>query len=184
MSEKGAQNLSTTKMSKMTLLWGQAQPTVTAYIRALLRDHHDSEDVTQATVQYIVEHFDDFDPSTSFTAWAIGVARYRIFECIRQRQRHARVLSDEVIQMLPDAFVAIEDKIIPQQDALEHCMKKLNDRSKRVLYRKYYEGARHEEIAKLLEIAPNSVTVLLRRIREALAKCIESRMASEEAARG
>ena len=172
------------KMSKLALLWGQAQPTVTAYIRASLRDHHDSEDVTQATVQYIVEHFDDFDPSTPFVAWAIGIARYRVLECIRQRKRHARVLSEEVIQMLPNAFVAIEDRVLPQQDALEQCMDKLNDRSKNALYRKYYEGARHEEIATSLEIAPNSVTVLLRRIRETLARCIESRLASEGGARG
>lgn len=172
------------KMSKLALLWGEAQPTVIAYIRASLRDHHDSEDVTQATVQYIVENFDDFDLSTNFVAWAIGIARYRVLECIRQRQRSARVLSDEVIQMLPNAFVAIEDKVLPQQDALEQCMEKLNDRSKNVLYRKYYEGARHQEIASALEIAPNSVTVLLRRIRETLAKRIESRMSSEGGARG
>jgi len=172
------------KMSKLALLWGQAQPTVTAYIRASLRDHHDSEDVTQATVQYIVEHFDDFDPSTPFVAWAIGVARYRILECIRQRKRHARVLSEEVIEMLPNAFVSIEDKVLPQQDALEQCIKKLNDRSKGARYRKYYEGARDEEIASALGIAPNSVTVLLRRIRETLAKCIESRLAAEGSASG
>ena len=172
------------KMSKLTLLWGQTQPTVTAYIRASLQDHHDSEDVTQATVQYIVEHFDDFDPSTSFTAWAIGVARYRILECIRQRKRNACSLPEDVIQSLPDAFVAIEDKVLPQQDALELCIDKLNDRSKNVLYHKYYEGARHEEIAGVIGIAPNSVTVLLRRIRETLARCIESRLASEGGPRG
>ncbi|MBX2850517.1 MAG: sigma-70 family RNA polymerase sigma factor [Phycisphaeraceae bacterium] len=172
------------KMSKLALLWGKAQPTVTAYIRSSLRDHHDSEDVTQATVQYIVEHFDEFDLSTNFVAWAIGIARYRVLECIRQRQRSARVLSEEVIRMLPDAFVAIEDKVLPQQDALEQCMGKLNDRSKDALYRKYYEGARHHEIANSLDIAPNSVTVLLRRIRETLAKCIESRMSADRGARG
>lgn len=172
------------KMSKLALLWGQAQPTVTAYIRASLRDHHDSEDVTQATVQYIVEHFDEFDLSTNFVAWAIGIARYRILECIRQRQRNDRVLSEEVIQMLPDAFVAIEDKVLPQQDALEQCVEKLNDRSKDVLYRKYYEGLPHQEIASNLEIAPNSVTVLLRRIRETLAKCIEARLSAERRAHG
>ncbi|MFK7787922.1 MAG: RNA polymerase sigma factor [Phycisphaeraceae bacterium] len=172
------------KMSKLTLLWGQAQPTVTAYIRASLRDHHDSEDVTQATVQYLVEHFDDYDPTTPFAAWAIGIARYRILECIHQRKRSARVLSDEVIQMLPDAFVAIEDKVLPQQDALEQCIQKLPPRSKQVLYRKYYEGVRHEEIATALNIAPNSVTVMLRRIRQTLARCIESRMATKGGASG
>ena len=177
-------NMMTKRMSTLALLWGKAQPTVTAYIRSSLRDHHDSEDVTQATVQYIVEHFDEFDLSTNFVAWAIGIARYRVLECIRQRQRNARVLSEEVIQMLPAAFVAIEDKVVPQQDALEQCMEKLNDRSKDVLYRKYYEGARHQEIASSLEIEPNSVTVLLRRIRETLAKCIESRMSTERGARG
>lgn len=183
MSEEGKKQFSR-KMSKLALLWGETQPTVTAYIRASLRNHHDCEDVTQATVQYIVEHFDDFDPSTSFTAWAIGVARYRILECIRQRKRHTRVLSEEVIQMLPNAFVAIEDRVLPQQDALEQCIERLNERSKNALYRKYYEGAQHEEIASALEIAPNSVTVLLRRIRETLAKCIESRLASEGGAGG
>ncbi|MEM9345481.1 MAG: sigma-70 family RNA polymerase sigma factor [Planctomycetota bacterium] len=176
--------LNAKRMSKLTLLWGESQPTVTAYIRASLRDYHDSEDVTQATVQYLVEHFDEFDPSTNFTTWAIGIARYRILECLRQRQRNARVLSDDVIKMLPDAFVAIEDRVLPQQDALEFCIEKLTPRSKSALYRKYYEGARHEEIADALDIAPNSVTVMLRRIRETLARCIESRLASEGGARG
>lgn len=184
MSDGSDLKYSAAKVSKLALLWGQAQPAVTAYIRASLRDHHDCEDVTQATAQYIVKNFDDYDPATPFTAWAIGVARYRILGCIRQQQRHARVLSDDVIQILPKAFIAMESKALPQQDALEQCVQKLNDRSKGMLFRKYSEGASHRDIAKSLDVAPNTVTVLLRRIREKLAKCIESRMAAEERAHG
>lgn len=164
------------KMSTAALLWGKAQPAVSAYIRAAVRDFHDAEDVTQATVRYLIENFDDYDPATPFAAWAIGIARYRVLEHIHQKGRTAKLLSEDVIKNLPDAFVAVEPKIGPQQEALEACMEQLSPKHKDVLYRKYYENVGHEDIAKHLGVKANTISVMLRRVRLALAQCIEKRL--------
>jgi len=59
----------------LTLLWGQVQHSVKAYIHVAVPDLHDREDVLQSTVQYLIEHFDEYDPQRTFVAWAIGIAR-------------------------------------------------------------------------------------------------------------
>lgn len=45
-----------------------------------------------------------------------------------------------------------------------------------MLYRKYYENVGHEDIAKHIGVKPNTIAVMLRRVRLALAQCIEKRM--------
>lgn len=53
-------------VSQLALLWGKAQHAVSAYVHAAVRNHHDAEDVIQATVTYITHHFDEYDAGRPF----------------------------------------------------------------------------------------------------------------------
>jgi len=58
-------------------------------------------------------------------------------------------------------------------------MEKLPDRSRSLLNMRYHQTLGIEQIAETLRSTPASVRVTLFRIREALAECIQRRLASE-----
>lgn len=164
------------KMSDLALQWGKAQLSVSAFVRSVVLNHHDAEDVIQATVSYIAHHYADFDPSTSFEAWAISVARYRVLEHRHQNQRKPLLLDDDALDALSKAMTSEAKDIDDRLEALEHCIGRLSDRHRDVLDMRYSGTHSREEIADTLDIKPQSVSVLLRRIRQVLAECVSQRM--------
>ncbi|MEM9109594.1 MAG: sigma-70 family RNA polymerase sigma factor [Planctomycetota bacterium] len=163
-------------VSRLALLWGKAQHSVSAYVHAAVRNHHDAEDVIQATVTYIAHHFEEYDPDRPFIAWAIGIARYRILDHRHQGRRQPLLLGDEALDSLTDAMARKADTADDRREALDHCMGRLKPEHRRVLAERYGSDKGREEIASDLGIKARSVTVLLRRVRTVLAECIDQRM--------
>ena len=58
--------------------WTLAQPVVSAYVAAVVRDFRDRDDVLQAISVAVLEAFSSYDPARPFTAWAMGIARNQI----------------------------------------------------------------------------------------------------------
>ncbi|MBX2851058.1 MAG: sigma-70 family RNA polymerase sigma factor [Phycisphaeraceae bacterium] len=169
---------STQAVLDFTLLWGKAQDSVRAFISVSVPNVHDREDVLQSTVHYLIEHFEEYDPQRPFVAWAIGVARYRILEYRQKQTRRGRELGGDALQMVSQAFMEHADDAEPRADALRQCLQMLNQKQLKIISRKYYDGLGHEAIAAEFDMKPNTVSVMIRRIRLALGKCIEARIES------
>ena len=178
MSLKPKPTHSTKEVLDLTLLWGQVQNSVKAFISASVPNVHDREDVLQATVHFLIEHFEEYDPQRPFIAWAIGVARYRILEYRQKQARRGRELGGDALQMVSEAFIENAEDIEPRADALKQCLQMLNQKQIKIISRKYYDGLGHEAIAAEFDMKPNTVSVMIRRIRLALGKCIEARIES------
>lgn len=163
-------------ISQLALLWGKAQHSVSAYVHAAVRNHHDAEDVIQATVTYITHHFDEYDRTRPFQAWAIGIARYRILDHRNKNKRQPLLLGDEALESLTHAMTRQAPAADERREALEHCLARLKPEHRQVLADRYYQDNSRQEIADNLGIQARSVSVLLRRIRLILAQCIDSRM--------
>lgn len=163
-------------ISQLALLWGKAQHAVSAYVHAAVRNHHDAEDVIQATVTYIAHHFDEYDRARPFQAWAIGIARYRILDHRNKNKRQPLLLGDAALESLTNAMTRQAATADDRREALEHCMDRLKPEHRQVLADRYYEDNSRQEIAESLGIQARSVSVLLRRIRLVLAECIGKRM--------
>ena len=164
------------KMSDLALQWGKAKVSVSAFVHSVVLNHHDAEDVIQATVSYLAHHYDDYDPSTPFEAWAISAARYRILEQRHQNQRKPLLLGEEAMDALSKAMVTEAKDVDDRLEALEHCIGKLSDRHREVLDMRYSDQCSRQAIADALDIKPQSVSVLLRKVRHALAECVSRRI--------
>lgn len=174
--DQQAQLQSTERMSRMAMLWGKALPSVSAFVHSAVRNPHDAEDVIQATVSYIAQHFDNYDPETPFVAWAIGVSRYRIMDHRNQNTRRPLLLGDEALASFCVAMAEESGQREDRLEALEHCIGRLSDHHQQILAKRYYEDQSREDIAEALGIKTNSVSVMLFRIRQALHGCINSRL--------
>jgi len=163
-------------MPELTLHWGKAQPAVAAFVRSIVHNHHDAEDVIQATVTHIVDHYDEYDPARPFVPWAIGIARIRILHHRDQNKRKPLLLGDTALDALSNAIVSEAEQISDRLDALEHCLGRLSPKHQRLLALRYQDKVSRPAIADALGIRENSVSVLLRRVRQVLEDCVTRRI--------
>ena len=174
----------TRDMSDLATLWARVRPQVRAFIRAGILDRHDCEDVLQETVRYIVEHFDEYDPERPFVAWAIGIARYRVFEHRQKQARGGRLLADgaldQVAEMMSDP-TSEEGHEDDRREALQACLGQLPSKHWVAIYQRYYENASVNRMAEFMDSTPNAVSALLRRIRIVLSDCVGRRLAAGHA---
>lgn len=164
---------------RFTRLWVGAQPIVSAYVYSSIRNRADAEDVLQTIAGSALEDFASYDDSGSFTAWVMGIARYRILNHYRSRSRDRHVFGEQAIARLAEAHQQLEGLVDPYRDALELCLDQLPQRQRKMLSHRYHDDLSAQQIAEHVGITANAVTVTLHRIRQALARCIQSRMAAE-----
>ena len=164
---------------RLTRLWLEAEPAVRAFVGAAVRGFHDAEDVFQQVALTVARRFDEFDDSRPFVAWALWLAKSRITDHYRKQGRERLVFSDGLLEQLAEMLVLQQPESSARQEGLEQCIEKLPEKSRRLLRLRYVEDRPMEEVANALKSTAGSVRVMLFRIRDLLAECIEREMTKE-----
>ena len=164
------------QMRRMTQLWMQAQPIVTAYIASVVRDRHHVEDLTQETAAAIASAFERYDADKPFTPWALGVARNKVLMYLRTSKRDKHLFDENQLIDLAQAHQSLADTFIERKQALHQCLKSLPETSRSLLLRRYFENEKVNAIAKSMGRTEGAISTTLYRIRGTLAACIRKRM--------
>jgi RNA polymerase sigma-70 factor (ECF subfamily) len=153
--------------------WVKAQPSLTAFLVATMPQFSDAEDLLQEVAAEVALRFDDYDPSRPFLPWAIWVAKIKIANFYRAKQRGRVVFLEESVDALADACVRVQQTLSEEKFALEGCLSQLTSRSRTLLQLRYFEDLKPQEIGTRLGLASASVRVSLSRIRTALSECVQ-----------
>ncbi|MBX2852812.1 MAG: sigma-70 family RNA polymerase sigma factor [Phycisphaeraceae bacterium] len=162
---------------QLAALWTQAQPVVSAYIRTLLPDFHQAEEVLQRVAVTLVRKFEGYDLQRPFVPWAIGFAR---FEVLRYRRDHAtdrHQFDSDIVEQAAELYQSEEIDFSGFREALRSCVAKLEGRNRQALILRYTQDVGPKEIAQEMTMSANAVRQLLHRVRAALRKCIEAAIA-------
>lgn len=168
------------RMQELAVNWTKVQPAVAAFITSLVGDFHQSEDLLQKTAAAIVVKYDSYDPSRSFVAWAIGVARHEVLMHRRGLARDRHVFDDDIVARVADAFTELESEYDPLKQALSHCLDKVTGRPRHILDLSYAAELSPAQIGQQLQMKPNAVYVALHRVREALRDCIQRQIGGRQ----
>lgn len=153
--------------------WVKAQPALTAFLMASMPQFSDAEDLLQEVAAEVALRFDDYDPLRPFLPWAIWVAKLKIADFYRARERGKVVLLGESLEALADACIRVQDSLAEERFALERCVAGLTERSRQMLQMRYFEDLKPQEISARLGLGTASVRVTLSRIRSALTECVQ-----------
>jgi RNA polymerase sigma-70 factor (ECF subfamily) len=164
---------------RLTRLWLEAEPAVRAYVGAAVREFHDAEDVVQQVALTAARRFDEFDASRPFLAWVLWLAKSRVVDHYRQQARERRLFSEGLLDRLAAALVSQQAELPARQAALERCLERLPEKSRRLLTLRYAEDASVAEVATAVQSTAGAVRVMLFRIRNLLSQCIEEQLANE-----
>lgn len=168
------------QVKALTARWIAAQPTISAYLSAAVRDFHAAEDLLQEIGEIVVSKYHEYDDSRSFTAWALGIARYRVLKYYERHKRDRLTFGIETLDNLASAFDRIEPETPAIRLALRECMNLLSGRARLSIELRYQEDWDPGKIAESLGTSRGNVNVILHRSRTALGKCIRRRIRAEE----
>jgi RNA polymerase sigma-70 factor (ECF subfamily) len=165
---------------RFSLLWIQAEPAVSAYVFAAVQQFQDAEDIVQQVALAAARRFDEYDGRRPFIGWVLWLAKSRIIDHYRARDRQKLVFSERLLDQVATRFVERhEEGEHAGSAALERCIEKLPAKSRRLLDLRYVEDAPIDLIARTINSTGGSVRVMLFRIRELLANCIREEMARD-----
>ncbi|MBI1372284.1 MAG: sigma-70 family RNA polymerase sigma factor [Phycisphaera sp.] len=170
------------KRIDLTVRWTQAQPNVAAFIRSIVRNPTDAEDILQDTAYRIAVKFDDYDAARPFIAWCIGIARNCVLEWRRKHARDAALLDAEAIEHIAAGYEQRAPEHSRMSVTLQRCLDKLTDNGRRLLELRYDRNLKPARIAEMLDSTPASISATLYRVREMLRQCVESTHAAEREA--
>lgn len=151
-----------------------------AFIYTLLPDAERAGDVFQETNMVLWRKSAEFDHSREFLPWAFAIARFQV-RAARQRMRRDRHIYDEAaFDVVADHAARRAERLPQRQRALADCLQRLPEDQRNLVSRRYEQGDALERIATAVGQTANAVGVALYRIRQALAECVERRIAREE----
>ncbi|WP_092050448.1 sigma-70 family RNA polymerase sigma factor [Planctomicrobium piriforme] len=164
--------------------WVKVQPALTAFIMASTPQFSDAEDLLQEVAAEVALRFDDYDPSRPFLPWAMWVAKIKVADFYRAKERGKVVFLDESIEALGEACLRVQESLSEEKWALEKCLTQLTDRSRSLLKLRYFDDLKPHEISEQLGLSPGSVRVTLSRIRTTLAECVQKSLGRLPASHG
>ena len=152
----------------------KSEPIIRAYLRSLVQDYHDHSEIMQNVFITTWDKFSKFEgEQEDFCKWACVIAR---FEALKHRQTKARdrlVLSEELISMIADEGIQEHQKTSQWVVKLEHCLKELSAPNQDLIKQAYSNKQQIKKLATDRGTTPDALYQKLRRIRKALAKCMD-----------
>jgi len=152
------------------------QPAIMGFIRTLLPDQSDAEDVLQKACLVAWQKFDQYDPATKFSTWACQIAYFEAKNFLRTSARDRHVFSDEVLRALADETPRDADRLAAERAALHKCVEALVPGERDLLTQAYSPGMTVQQIAERVGKTANSLYKQLNRIRRRLHACITVRL--------
>ena len=153
------------------------------YIKSVVQNHHEAEDILQKTNLILWQKRGRFEAGSSFRAWAFTIARLESLNQIRRRSRDQRVFSERDVLETPGSDPdATDDGQLDTLKALRVCLRRLPDRDRELLLMRYGTDRTLGDYAKNLNRSPGTLKARLFKIRENLRKGIEEHLRQSEPA--
>jgi len=166
----------------------QHRPAVTRYIRYLVRDAADAEDLAQEALLRAHRERTSLRDPAALASWLYQVATHVSIDRLRQRARTIQRRVDTAIEELPIPDRKPSPFTIVQQTEMSECVQRyvadLSDAYKAVLLLHDADGLTADEIAHLLELPLTTVKMRLHRARRQLQATLDGACAFGHDERG
>lgn len=149
------------------------------FLRVMLGNSADAEDVLQRASMTIWRKFGEFDPNRDFFAWASSFAFYEAKNFQRVASRSRLHFDDELLQQLAEERVTDLDHREARLAAMDRCIEELDDAGRELVREFYLNNTEVATLAERLGRAPQTLYNKLNTLRRLLGDCMKRRMAQE-----
>lgn len=156
----------------------ETQAALRGYCHASLGQGDEAKEAAQRTNITLWRKCGQWDPSTDFQRWAIGVAKFEVLGVIRDRQRlqFRFVFDPDVVEMMSTEASHHAETSNGRGEALERCLGTLSEASRHTITEYYAHGHSIGDLAGKIGKSSGAVKVILLRLRTKLRECIEGQL--------
>ena len=159
-------------------LFTKCQGPLQAFIRTLVHDPAQADDVFQSTSLVLWRSFATFRRDAEFLPWALGTARHQVLVHWRTQRRDRHVFSEALLADLADSTAAAVETAEARMAALEACIATLSDRQRELIRLFYGENQAAGAIASRWGRTVHAVYKALKVMRKALLDCVTKKLSS------
>lgn len=145
---------------------------IKSFIFCMLPNASDVDDVMQETSVAIWSKSNDYELGTDFVAWAVTIAKYKVFEFRRKNHHNLIALNDNVLDLLEKENTSLLSNTKERTQALMQCIKKLSSQDQEFIKLKYAEGFTLKKLAQRFGYSVSSIYRNSTRIHGLLLGCI------------
>ncbi len=160
-------------------LWTAAQPAVSGFVRALVRDWSVADEVLQETSLVLFRRFDEYDEQRPFVAWALGIAKFQVLSLNRDAARSRVSFDIDLLARFTETWAELAPRASDRSLYLQDCIERLAARARQMVRLRYYDDLTAEEISRQIGGTGAAVRVALQRIRQQLRVCVERQFRAE-----
>jgi len=160
------------KSAQFFRFYNGAQKRVYAYLLMLVHNHSDAEDLLQETASILWEQYDQFDKQGSFAAWAIGIARHKALDYLKQKRTSRPLFSDAFYEDISKYAETESQNTDRRLNALRNCVKKLSAENQKLIHLRFEKGIAVKKISQMTEHSADAVYKKISRIYSHLYNCI------------
>jgi RNA polymerase sigma-70 factor (ECF subfamily) len=143
-----------------------------AYIFAYVGDKAAADDIFQETSLALWRDFDRFEPGTSFSKWANGIAFNRVRSHRRKAGRMPQLLSEDVLETLDTRHHDMAVELDERWTTLQDCVGQLPE-SQATIYEDFYRN--NKTAQDLVESTGRSIFAIrkaIHKLRKQLFDCV------------
>lgn len=145
---------------------------IRGYILSMMVQWADADDVLQESCIVMWQKFSEFDPESSFSAWARKIIYFTLQNYRRKQGAHV-CFSDEFLERLSARAVERDPTTDARHAFLADCMAKLRPVDRELIERRFEADRTARDLAKSLGRPAKSVYKSLNRVYRSLLACIE-----------
>lgn len=150
-----------------------------AYIRTLLGNAADAEDVLQEASLVMWDKFQGFDPHSNFVAWAFKISYYTAQNFRRRQSRSKLIFSDSLVEVIAEKTSEMVSTLDRRHELLNDCIEKLSKPDRELLRLRYDLESSIESTAEQSGRTISAVYKALSRMRANLFACVNKGLALE-----
>ena len=171
--------LEDTKTECFVRLLTENQQRILSFIRMLVTNSTDVEEIFQEVSIIAWRKLDRFEAGSDFVRWVNQISYFEVLRHRKKCSRQAMPFNDLTLKRIADE-VEKEGKTLDQEkDALQSCLKKLNESDQELIDRRYLRDEPAKVMANSLGRPANSIYRSLQRIRRVLYICIHRVLTAE-----
>ncbi len=152
------------------------------FIRSLVSNRQDAEDLFQKTSMVLWRKFDQYESGTNFASWAMRVAYFEVCDYRKKLARSKVTFNQEIFDALSEKVAELSLGADERREALEFCLGSLSDVNKELIQLRYMQDKTVEEVAEAVDRPVKTVYRILQQVRSWLQGCIETRLSRESMA--
>jgi len=153
------------------------------FLLTLLPHEDDVDDLLQQVCLALWQKKDSYAPDRPFLPWAYAFARNQALKYLQQqsRDRQVTVFHGGLLERLAVAREAFDASADTRRQALAACLKQLRPEQRQLLEDRFAGTQTLKQLAAAAGVSAASLTMKLQRLRHALLKCVQHKLAREEA---